>query len=55
MLQMETNRKNKIFLAGYTELNEKDVREKVDYVETELKNIGEATIFNCLFTDIIEV
>ena len=47
--------KNKIFLAGYTELNEKDVREKVDYVETELKNIGEATIFNCLFTDIIEV
>ena len=40
---------------GYTELKDGIIRKKVKDVGTELKNIGKATIFSCLFTDIIEI
>ena len=40
---------------GYTELKDGIIRKKVKDVGTELKNIGKATIFSCLFTDIIAI
>jgi predicted O-linked N-acetylglucosamine transferase (SPINDLY family) len=42
-------------LEGYIELKDKIVREKVDNIETDVKNIGDVRIFDCLFTDIIGV
>ena len=34
---------------------EKIVKEKVDCIETELGEMGETTIFSCIFTDIIGI
>ena len=42
-------------LENYIELKDDIIREKVAYIETEVKNMGDVRIFDCLFTDIIEV
>nr|MBP9479806.1 hypothetical protein [Sebaldella sp.] len=47
--------KKGLFLEGYIELDDDIVRGEVPHIETELKNMGDARIFDCLFTDIIEI
>ena len=55
-LKTELNKLKKTFsLEDYTELTEKIVKEKVDCIETEFGEIGETTIFSCIFTDIIGI
>ncbi len=54
--ETELNKLKKTFsLEDYTELTEKIVKEKVDCIETELGEMGETTIFSCIFTDIIGI
>lgn len=44
----------KKFLSNekYMELNHELVNEKVCNIETKLKYMGEATVFDCIFTDL---
>ena len=37
---------------GYSNLDKKDISYKIDNIETEFCNKGEADIFTCLFTDV---
>lgn len=45
----------RVFLSAHrlTELSEEETKIPVPLVETELRNRGEATVFDCLFTDYV--
>lgn len=39
----------------YVQLSEEVAKEIIDDVETELRSMGSATVFDCFFTDIITI
>ena len=46
---------NFIEKQGYKILSCQEARKKVENIETELKNGGQATVFDCLFSDMVSV
>ena len=46
---------NCLLSKGYRKLSENDVKMVVPQIETELRELNEANIFDCLFTDVVNL